>query len=674
MFFSKLAWTGIKKNSKLYVPYIVSCVGMVMMSYIMQSLRYSPSLNEMRGGDALSSVLGFGRFVIAIFAMLFLFYTNSFLMRRRYKEFGLYGILGMGKASIAGILLCETALTAAISVVGGMGFGILFSKLAELCLIKMVGGSVDYKITVSPKAIWLTLSFFAVIFVLLFLRSLWQVRKARPLELLRSEVLGEKKPKANWVFSAIGIILLGTAYYFSVTIKSALTATLLFFVAVIAVIIATYILFMSGSVTLCTLLKKNKRYYYKKNHFVSVSSMTYRMKRNGAGLASICILSTMVLVTVSTTASLYFGRENMLKARYPMENEISVYFDSTEKLADGKSEVYENYDKILANYSKMPLKETKYTYMSMAGFLTKNEIEPDVNNVRYSAITLDKIYNIYFMEQDEYNLVTNKSFSLEKGQAMLYCMRCTYNYGNLKIGGLELEIVGKLDSYASISNANAEIMPALMLVIHDISELEPLGSLVDFNGNTMLESVCYYGYNIEADHDTTIELFNDMCDSIKNVSEAADEKGAVNTYRCCVENERYGFLSVFGGLFFLGTILSILFMLVTVMIIYYKQISEGYEDQARFAVMQKIGMMKKDIKKSINSQILTVFFAPLLFAGVHLAFAFPMLWKILQLFSLQNLGFVIAVTAIAFAVFGLLYAIVYKITAGAYYKIVSGTD
>ncbi len=665
MFFPKLAWTGIKKNSKLYVPYMISCVGMVMMSYILQSLRYSPSLKEMRGGEDLATVLGFGRFIIAVFALLFLFYTSSFLMRRRYKEFGLYNVLGMGKAGIAGILFCETVLTFIISIVGGMGFGILFSKLAELALVRMVKGNADYKITVAPEAIWLTVSFFAVIFALLFLRSLWQVRRARPLELIRSENTGEKKPKANWVFTVTGVMLLAAAYYLSVSIKSALTAFLLFFVAVLMVIAATYLLFMSGSVALCTLLKKNKGYYYKKNHFVSVSSMTYRMKRNGAGLASICILSTMVLVTVSTTASLYFGRENMIKTRYPIDNEIAVHMNLPEQLEDGTAdELYKSYAGVFEKYSKTPTKEVSYSYISIAGFANKNRIVPDVNNARYSAVTLDNVYTVYFMTQDEYNRVMQKNISLEKGQAMIHTVYCAFNYDSITIDGLTLDIIGKLDSYVNISEANATIVPSIMLVIRDNTELAPLEGLM------LLDPVFYYAYNTEADHDTTISLFNDICNSVKNVESVSNDR-AFTIFEGCVEAVKDGFICTFGGLFFLGVILSAVFMLVAVMIIYYKQISEGYEDQSRFAVMQKIGMTKKDIKKSINSQMLTVFFVPLMFAGIHLAFAFPMLWKILQMFSLQNLGFVITVTAAAFAVFGILYAIVYKITAGAYYRIVS---
>ena len=294
--YPRLALSGIRNNRKLYVPYILSCIGTVMMYFILHSLSLSPLLHETRGGDNLEIILSLGKYVIAAFSLLFLFYTNSFLIRRRYKEFGLYSVLGMDKRGIGRVVLWESLFVSLLGLAAGLLFGIAFSKLAELGLLRAIQSDVDFRFYLSWEAVLSTLLLYGGIFAALMLKSLWQVGRTKPLELLKSENYGEKPPKANWFFALLGLGLLGVAYYLSLSIQSPLKALMLFFVAVLMVIAATYLLFMAGSVTLCRLLQKNKKYYYKKNHFVSVSSMAYRMKRNGAGLASICILCTMVLV------------------------------------------------------------------------------------------------------------------------------------------------------------------------------------------------------------------------------------------------------------------------------------------------------------------------------------------------------------------------------------------
>ena len=308
LFLPRLALTGIRKNRKLYLPYILSCTGMVAMFYIIHALSYSPVLYAMRvGASSTQFCLSLGKFVIAVFSLLFLYYTSSFLIRRRNREFGLYNVLGMDKRSIGGIIIWESLLIALCSIALGLGLGIAFYKYAELGLLNALHAQIDYRFTVSLQGITYTVGMYALIFFLLLLRSLWQVHRSKPTELLRSEAEGEKPPRSNWFFSMLGLTLLLCAYILAVRIQDPATAVALFFVAVIMVVIATYLLFITGSVSLCRLLQKNKRYYYKSNHFVSVSSMAYRMKRNGAGLASICILSTMVLVMISSTSSLYFG-------------------------------------------------------------------------------------------------------------------------------------------------------------------------------------------------------------------------------------------------------------------------------------------------------------------------------------------------------------------------------
>lgn len=317
-----LAWQGITKNKRLYLPFLLTCVGMVMMTYILLSLASSPVLKTFPGGGVMPMILGMGSFVMAAFAVLFLFYTNSFLIRRRNREFGLYNILGMGKGNLARVLAWESVMMALVAIVGGEALGIALGKLFELVLVNIVGGDVQMDFTVTVPATAMTAILYLGIFALLFLRSLVTVCRTNAAALLRSESYGEKPPKANWAFGLAGFGILGAAYYIAVTIKQPLTALAVFFIAVLMVIVGTYLIFISGSVLLCRVLQKNKRYYYQKNHFISVSSMAYRMKRNGAGLASVCILATMVLVMLSSTTCLYFGTEDALRTRYPQDFSI----------------------------------------------------------------------------------------------------------------------------------------------------------------------------------------------------------------------------------------------------------------------------------------------------------------------------------------------------------------
>ena len=675
-FFPKLAWTGIKKNRKLYVPYILSCIGMIMMFYIIQSLSYSELLTQMKGGGNLETILGLGKFVIAVFALIFLFYTNSFLIRRRYREFGLYNILGMDKRSISRIIVWESLIIAVISLVAGLILGFALSKLAELGLANVVHADINYSFTLSSEAFVFTAEMFAAIFLLLLVKSLIQVRNSRPLELLRSENAGEKPPRANWVFAVIGLLILGGAYYISVSIKSPLSAITLFFVAVIMVIVATYILFMAGSVALCKLLQKNKNYYYKKNHFVSVSSMVYRMKRNGAGLASICILSTMVLVMLTSSSSLYFGANDSIEARFPTENEIALDVEGLDNLSEEKlSVVREAYEKVFAEHNAVPENVSEYRYCVITGLMTSDtDINADQSSVDFSIAQYENLRQLYFVSQDDYNKAMGTDISLGENEAMLYTMHGTYDRDTLEMNGMKLNIVGTLDDFISISDANTIVMPSLLFVVHDYEVLRPLESMIDTTGESMLSTYWNYGYDLSVDDEEAIAIYREQTDCLSDIEFLMADNNGYGFSGGCKADEIADFFTTYGGLFFIGIILSIVFIFAAVMIIYYKQISEGYEDQSRFEIMQKVGMTKTDIKKSINSQVLTVFFAPLVFAGMHLAFAFPLVWKLLQLFNLSNLSLVIWVNVGAFVAFGIFYAIVYKLTAGAYYSIVSGSD
>ena len=672
LFFPKLAWSGIRSNRKLYLPYLLSCCGMVMMYYIMHALSVSPLLKEMLGGTSMGFILSLGKFVIAAFALLFLFYTNSFLIRRRYKEFGLYSVLGMDKRSIGRIILWEALLIAVLSIAVGLVLGIAFSKLAELGLLRAVGSEVNYRFSVPGKAVLWTAGMFCIIFALLLLKALWQVARSRPMELLRSENAGEKPPKANWVLAVIGLLLLGGAYYLAVTIQSPLTALVLFFVAVLMVIAATYLLFISGSVALCRLLQKNKRYYYKSKHFVSVSSMVFRMKRNGAGLASICILSTMVLVMISSTSSLYFGTDEALASRYPRENYMEFHIPDMDRFGDDTVELLNGvYADVFAAQGVEPENVLNFRYANIAGLVRNSEMEIDSEGYQYEAVPMDDLRQVFFISLDDYNTSMGTELSLAANEAMICTRDCSYPYDSYSTDGLTLHIVGTLKALPSIGDVATVVAPTVYFVISDYEILRPLSELKDKYDIPLLSMRFYYGYDLDADAETVIDTFRAVRDAVVEQECIRDVNGGYSYSSDCLELAKGDFIVTYGGLFFLGIMLSIVFCFAAVLIIYYKQICEGYEDQARFEIMRKVGMTAKDIRRSINSQTLTVFFAPLLFAGLHLGFAFPLIWKLLQLFHLSNLRPVLLTTVCTFAIFGLLYVLVYRITAGAYYAIVS---
>ena len=670
--YPKLAWSGIRKNGKLYIPYLASCTGMVMMFYIIQSVSVCPLLSEMRGGSSVKLVLLLGKFVIAFFALLFLFYTNSFLIRRRYKEFGLYNVLGMDKRGISRIVLWESLITAGISLFCGTGLGILFSKLAELGLLNAVRADIDYRFTVRFSSVLITIGIFALIFFLLLLKSLLQVRHTDPLILMHSEKSGERAPRANWLPALLGILMLGCAYALAVTIKSPLTALVLFFAAVLLVIAATYLLFISGSVALCRLLQKKKSFYYKKDHFVSVSSMAYRMKRNGAGLASICILSTMVLVMISSTASLYFGADNHMNKTNPNDVDLDVQVWTTDNLTDAAvGQLRAAYDSVFSAHSVVPENVTELRYADITANQKGTFFDPEADTESF-ALSFENLRLLVFLSAEDYTRLTNQSVHLSAGEALLQTVGCSYSHDTLSVGPLTLRIAGTFREHLSVSPASSSVLPTLLLIVPDHKTLRPLDSLRDEHPYPMLDVRYEYRADLPGyDNETIKAVFSDMKDSVLSVPMLVGYDGYSYSASCRAETEDT-FYSTYGGLFFLGILLSLVFIFAAAMIIYYKQISEGYEDAARFSIMQKVGMTKEDIRKSVNSQVLTVFFAPLLLAGLHLGFAFPFIWKILLLFEFDNLPFILIVTLISYLAFGALYALLYRVTARSYYSIVSG--
>lgn len=687
-FYPKLAFDGIRKNKKMYLPYILTSIGMVMMYYIIIFLQFSQSIKDAVQSSTVSEILGLGSWVIAIFSCIFLFYTNSFLIKRRKKEFGLYNILGMDKHNLGIILFWETLIIAVISLVIGLAAGIVFSKLAELIFLNLLKSDVTFDLTVSSQGIGLCAIIFTVINILLFFNSLRQVRFSSAISLVRSEQAGEKPPKGNRLLGILGVLLLGGAYYISLSIKEPLQALTLFFVAVIMVIIGTYLVMISGSVLFCRLLQKNKKYYYKPNHFVSVSSMVYRMKRNGAGLASICILATMVLVMISSTTSLYFGEEDALSIRYPREINIDISTLDTDLEKNGQMDnIISDIKNICKNHD---VKGTDaYTYLNgmISGMITDDgKVETDINRIdNFSNIALgdfSSVYSFIFIPVDDYNKIMGTSYALKDDEAIIYNYRNDSRYKNNVISfnrGQSFKIVKQTDEFVIDTNAAISVTPTMALIVNDIDNatkgLTYNATTAQKIENTGISFHRYYCFDAGVSPQQQIELSKDIANYLDGNIEKYRADTSNRMFRSTVESReqnRLDFFGLYGGLFGLGIILSIVFIFAAVLIIYYKQISEGYEDQSRFEIMQKVGMTKNEIRKSINSQLLTVFFLPLIFAGMHLAFAAPIIKKLLLLFNLTNLNLFIVTILISFAAFALFYMIVYKITSSAYYKIVSG--
>lgn len=671
-FYPRLALQSMGKNKRLYVPYLLTATGMVAMFYILASLA--------SGGDpdaafvtTLQTILNLGTWVVGIFAAIFLFYTNTFLMRRRKREFGLYNVLGMDKRNIGRVIFWENLCTAAAALLAGSVLGVLFSKLAELLMQNIMDMEVGYNLSFSPKALLMTVEVFVSIFLLLFLNSLRQIRFSSALSLMQSENAGEKPPRANWFLGVLGLIVLGAGYYLALSAKDPYTAITYFFVAVILVILGTYLVMIFGSVVLCRLLQKNKKYYYKANHFVSVSSMTYRMKRNGAGLASVCILATMILVMLSSTTCLYFGMEDAIMTRCPREITYTLTEMQWEDTPEGERDFGESIQKVKAHIDaeadRLGVHRQNEVSFRMNYLVTMMEGDRAVilgkNSNSFDPTIVSKISAIQFISLADYNTIMGEEETLAPGEVLLYANRNDYGYDTISLeGGPSFTVKRKVDDMVSTPESAMDIVSTLTLVVEDIDE-----AVAVFMGreDQPVERNWHYFLDTGLTPQEQIQFF-------QQYSLPHEERAQMGVHLMMESRalHRDSFVELYGGLFFLGIMLSVVFLFAAVLILYYKQIAEGYEDQSRFQIMQKVGMTKREIRRSINSQLLTVFFLPLLAAGIHMCFAFPMVEMMLRALNMPQVSLFMATTGISFLVFAVLYVIVYRITSNAYYHIVSG--
>lgn len=675
LLYPKLAWQGIRKNAEMYLPYLLMGILMVGVSYIMNYLTRPALMGALSMGGTTLMVLQKGKIVISVFSVIFLYYCNSFLIRRRMKEFGLYNILGMGKGNIARVMLWETLLTALLVFAGGLLLGLSLSRLVEMALINLLHA--DYTVPMElfyPDGVTWVLLLFGGIYVLILLANLLRMRLSNPVALLKSENTGEKPPKANWFFGLIGLLILLSAYYVAAVSQSPLEALIFFFIAVLMVIVATYLLLVSGSVTLCRMLRRNKRYYYQTRHFISVSAMAYRMKRNGAGMATICILCTMVLVILTSTVCLYGGTDSMVDAICPQDINLTIGLEAR----DGE----ENWKRLDA-MQQMALDVTEEMGLTPENITSQRALVATgkVQNGDYGIITDADSLKANVLELTVYPLsvyeqATGETVTLADRELLYASFKTNETFSSMSFYGsapyrmihAEKELPKRL-----LSADYRSAWGCLVVFTNDAeafrSEITALVGEKSGEAMMMDRLALHFDLASEADTDTQEKLVKTLRSEAMKLT-GKDFYGmsslSVDTRSLC----RRDYLSLFGGLFFLGMVLGPLFSIAAVLIMYYKQICEGYEDAERFAVMRKVGLTDAEIRRSVNSQVLTVFFAPLLMAGLHMLFAMPMIRLILGAFGLHNDSLFYGIGIGCYVVFAVIYALMYLLTSRRYYRIV----
>lgn len=675
LLYPKLAWQGIRKNAETYLPYLLMGILMVGVSYIMNYLTRPALMGALSMGGTTLMVLQMGKIVISVFSVIFLYYCNSFLIRRRMKEFGLYNILGMGKGNIARVMLWETLLTALLVFAGGLLLGLSLSRLVEMALINLLHA--DYTVPMElfyPDGVTWVLLLFGGIYVLILLANLLRMRLSNPVALLKSENTGEKPPKANWFFGLIGLLILLSAYYVAAVSQSPLEALIFFFIAVLMVIVATYLLLVSGSVTLCRMLRRNKRYYYQTRHFISVSAMAYRMKRNGAGMATICILCTMVLVILTSTVCLYGGTDSMVDAICPQDINLTIGLEAR----DGE----ENWKRLDA-MQQMALDVTEEMGLTPENITSQRALVATgkVQNGDYGIITDADSLKANVLELTVYPLsvyeqATGETVTLADRELLYASFKTNETFSSMSFYGSAPYRMIRAEKELPKRLLSADYRSAWGCLVVFTNDAEAFRSEItalvgEKSGEAMMMDrlALHFDLASEADTDTQEKLVKTLRSEAMKLT-GKDFYGmsslSVDTRSLC----RRDYLSLFGGLFFLGMVLGPLFSIAAVLIMYYKQICEGYEDVERFAVMRKVGLTDAEIRRSVNSQVLTVFFAPLLMAGLHMMFAMPMIRLILGAFGLHNDSLFYGIGIGCYVVFAVIYALMYLLTSRRYYRIV----
>lgn len=665
--YPRLAATNLKKNRRFYLPYLLACIVIVALFCIMLTLASDPYLGQMQHGGSVSQVLGFGVLIMALFSAIILFYTNSTFTKQRKREFAIYNILGMEKRHISYVLFWESLYTAAMALFFGLVAAGVFSKLLQLVLVRLIGGEATFGLNISLMSIGYTAVFFGALFLLLLLNTIRIIHLSNPVQLLRAGSEGEREPRSKWILALLGAVCLAAGYIISLRTNAALYAIQYFFPAVILVIIGTYLTFIALSIVVLKALRKNRRYYYKTSHFATVSGLIYRMSRNAAGLASICILSTMVLVTVSTTVSLYKGVDAYAAVRWPQDMTLTLMTDTQTNTVPDVAPVLQVVDDAMTR--------SGLTQSNVHGYRT----------VRFSTLrsgdALDQFtgsgvdaYTVLVLDTEGYADLTGEQVTLTPGEALAWT--------DGKPFGDTVTICGRtfrlrpLDSFPLDSGSSIMGLHTLYLVVPDLDSVLELraqqNAYASEHGGTRSMLNYTYQFDLSGTDDEQLDALHTL---LSDPAFASAAEAANVQYTTDMRADGYPTLrSMYGGFLFLGFFLGFVFLFATVLIIYYKQVSEGYDDRGRFRIMQQVGMTPKEVKATIRTQVLLMFFLPLVTAAIHIAFAFPLIKQIVFAFGLQNVHLFLLCTLGTFGVFALLYTFVYLLTARTYYRIVRMTD
>ncbi len=665
--FSRLAKQNIRNNKSTYIPYMITCIFCIAMIYMMEFLRDCPTLDQaVRQADEVRMIVFTGEIVVEIFCIIFLIYSNSFLMKRRQKEIGLYNILGLERNHIGIVMFLETIITSIGSLAGGIAAGIIGSKLALLLLLKLLHIPSVLGFYISVKGIFTCLFMFGIVFLMILFLNLAKIHLSRPVELLRGNNTGEKEPAAKWLMALIGFICLGAGYYLAVTTESPIKAITIFLLAVILVMAGTYLLFTAGSIVILKFLRRRKSFYYRTGNFISISGMLYRMKQNAIGLASICILSTGVLLMISMTVSIYFGMNDIMLNRYPYDVDMSV----TSISEDECQTAIEAFEKAIAD-NKVPVeKSVEEIYLDIVCSKNGDQIliKP-ANTIRNS----DSVLVLSLLNQAEYERLTGISANLNDGEIFAWYPSAVQK-DSVTVDETEFTVKKWLDKNPLTCGEDAVSDNAVLVVTDE-----------DFKKFDEMRTEMYKGVSsAPAGEDLTLHLGLDITGSetdkidfgtpVMEVVKDLKKNGGLSENSWITsgirQQEYESYYADNGSLLFIGIFLGSLFLMGTAMIIYYKQISEGYEDQKRFEIMQKVGLSRREVRSSVRRQILMVFFLPLLMAMLHITMAFPMIRRMLLLFGMTNTKLFIGCTAGTVLIFAVVYGLIYLMTARSYYHIV----
>ena len=655
---NKLAVSNLIKNRKLYYPFALAVLLAVTITYLFYSLSLNPNIGKIRGGETIYMTLVLGMVVVTIASGIIVLYANSFVMKNRSKELGIYGMLGLEKRHLISMVFKELLIFGSLTLTAGLGLGALFDKLIFALLLKLMKMKVELVSTFQPIVFILVLIVFGAIFLGLIFINAFRIARMNALQLSREKASGEKKGHFLGLQTILGLISLGAGYYLAVTVENPLSAVLIFFVAVLLVILGTYLLFNAGITVFLQILKKNKRYYYQPNNMISVSNLIFRMKKNAVGLATIAILSTMVLVTMSAATSIFKGSETFKKVMNP--HDFGITGQNVEK---------EDINKLLDQYaSDKGLTVTKKEVLTYSNFGVANQegtkltiFEKGQNRVQPKTIFM-------VFDQKDYENMTGQKLALSGKEVGLFTK-------NKELQG-QKELTLNDQTYTIKEEIKKDFILEhvpnqynILTSDYNYLVVPDLKAFLDQYPNSSIFNQYYGGMNVTDSEEEQLKLANDYSKFLDDFNRELSKEGSY-VYGSNLADSSAQVSALFGGVFFIGIFLSIIFMVGTVLVIYYKQISEGYEDRERFIILQKVGLDQKQIKQTINKQVLTVFFLPLLFAFLHLAFAYHMLSLILKVIGVLDATMMLTVTLSICAIFLIVYVLIFMITSRSYRKIV----